>query len=50
MDGSKVDDMFMLCQWSQYQGDHETAVIMTQNELDAHLKEIGYNIESNDEE
>ena len=50
IDGSKVDDMFMLCQWSQYQGDHETAVIMTQNELDAPLKEIGYNIESNDEE
>ena len=50
IDGSKVDDMFMLCQWSQYQGDHETAVIMTQNELDAHLEEIGYEVENEDEE
>jgi len=50
MDGSKVDDMYMLCQYSDYQGSHETAVIMTQDELDAHLKEIGYEIESEDEE
>ena len=50
IDGSKVDDMFMLCQWSQYQGDHETAVIMSKNELDAYLKKIGYEIESDEEE
>ena len=42
--------MYMLCQYSDYQGSHETAVIMTQDELDAHLKEIGYEIESEDEE
>ena len=42
LDGNKVDNMYMLCQWSQWQGDHETAKIMTQDELDAHLEEIGY--------
>jgi len=42
--------MYMLCQWSQYQGDHETAVIMSKNELDAHLKGIGFSVESEDEE
>ena len=45
LDGSKVDNMYMLCQWSQYQGDHETAKILTQDELDAHLEEIGYKID-----
>jgi len=49
MDGGKVDDMYMLCQWSQYQGDHETAVIMTKDELDAHLEKIGYEVESEEE-
>jgi len=44
LDGSKVDNMYMLCQWSQYQGNHETARILTQDELDAHLEEIGYKV------
>ena len=43
LDGSKVDNMYMLCQWSQWQGDHETAVIMSKDELESHLEEIGYN-------
>jgi len=47
--GSNVDDMFMLCQNSDYQGSHETAVIMTHDELDAHLKQIGYEVENEDE-
>jgi len=42
LDGSKVDNMYMLCQWSQHQGDHETAKILTKDELDEHLEEIGY--------
>jgi len=45
LDGSKIDNMYMLCQWTQYQGDHETAKILTQDELDAHLEEIGYKID-----
>ena len=45
LDGSKVDNMYMLCQWTQYQDDHKTARILTHNELNEHLKEIGYNID-----
>jgi len=45
LDGSKVDNMYILCQWSQWQGDHETAKVLTQEELESHLKEIGYNVD-----
>jgi len=45
LDGSKVDNMYMLCQWSQWQGDHETAKILNKDELDKHLEEIGYEID-----
>jgi len=45
LDGSKVNNMYLLCEWSQWQGDHETAKILTQDELDTHLEEIGYKID-----
>ena len=45
LDGNKVDNMYMLCEWSQWQGDHETGRILTQDELDEHLEKIGYNID-----
>ena len=50
LDGSKVDNVYMLCQWTQWQGDHETAKIMTKDELDAHLKEINYYGQDENEE
>ena len=45
LDDSKVDNMYMLCQWSQWQGDHETAKILSKDELESHLEEIGYKID-----
>ena len=45
LDSEKVDNMFLLCEWSQWQGDHETGRILSKDELDEHLKKIGYNID-----
>jgi len=45
LDGKKVDNMFLLCEWSQWQGDHETGRILSKNELDEHLEKIGYNVD-----
>jgi len=42
LDGEKVDGMYLLREWSNYQGDHETARVLNKDELDEHLKEIGY--------
>jgi len=45
LDGEKVDNMYLLCEWSQWQGDHETAKILSKDELESHLEEIGYKID-----
>jgi len=50
LDGEVVTDTFLLTESSQYESSHDTAKVLTKNELDAHLKEIGFNIESDDEE
>lgn len=40
VDGKPVEDMFLLCEWSQWQGDHETARILTRAELEDHIKAL----------
>jgi len=42
LDGEKVDDTYLLRCSSQWQGSHPQGVILSKNELDAHLEEIGY--------
>jgi len=52
LDGEKVDNMFLVEGNSQWQGSHPEGVVITKDELDKHLKEIGYieDDESEDEE
>ena len=50
LDGEVVTDTFLLIESSQYESSHDTARVLTNDELDKHLKEIGYEIESEDEE
>jgi len=50
LDGEVVTDTFLLTESSQYESSHDTARVLTKDELDSHLKEIGYEIESEEEE
>lgn len=39
LDGEPVEDMFLLHEWSQWQGDHSTGRVLTKDELEQHIKE-----------
>ena len=45
LDGEKVEDTYLLRCSSQWQGSHPQGVVMSKDELDAHLEKIGYKIE-----
>jgi len=45
LNGEKVRDAYLLRCSSQWQGSHPQGVVLNKDELDAHLKEIGYRIE-----
>ena len=40
LDGEKVENTYLLREYSQYNTDHQTAKIMTKDELDRHIEEI----------
>ncbi len=42
LDGEKpTEEMFLLVEWSQYQGDHDTGRILTAEELAERIEEVG---------
>lgn len=45
VDGEEVSDTYLIEYWSQWQGSHATAELMDSRELEAHLEEIGRDIE-----
>jgi hypothetical protein len=40
LDGQSVQDMYLLEYWSQWQGDHATAEVLTKNELNEHIADL----------
>jgi len=45
LNGEKVEDTYLLRCSSQWQDSHPTGIVLSKNELDAHLKKIGYNVD-----
>jgi len=45
LDGEKVEDTYLLRCSSQWQDSHPQGVILSKDELDKHLEEIGYNVD-----
>jgi hypothetical protein len=45
LDDEPVENMYLLEYWSQWQGSHDTAEVLTKDELDKHIAEL-YNTEA----
>jgi len=45
LDGQEVKDTYLLRGFPNWQGSHPTGAVMSKNELDTHLEEIGYNVD-----
>lgn len=41
LDGDEVEDQFLLYEWSQWQGDHQTGIILNLEEVKKHIEELG---------
>ncbi|MHC0036897.1 hypothetical protein [Pseudoneobacillus sp. C159] len=44
VDGIKVEDMYLVEHWSQWQGTHTEGIIMSRNDLNNHLKSLDYDV------
>lgn len=45
IDGEKVEDQFLLEKTSQWQGEHATGEILTLDDVEEHLKDLGRNVD-----